>query len=119
MSATVPALTDTDAATAELVPGAVKPNPTWGEPTESALVLHANGVFETGIWECTPGSWPSARDGYEEVCTYLSGAGVVTDADGTEHVIAPGVTMVFRDGWRGSWTLTETTRKVYSIYRLG
>jgi uncharacterized cupin superfamily protein len=82
---------------------------------ESILELSDDGRVSTGIWECTPGSFPSARDGYSEVMTFVAGDATITDEDGTEHAIGAGTTIVLDDGWRGSWTIRETVRKVYVI----
>lgn len=47
---------------------------------------------------------------------FLSGAGTITTADGTVHEIRPGVVLVAPDGWRGTWDIRETVRKVYTIW---
>ena len=38
--------------------------------------------MEIGVWECTPGSFPSAKDGISEVMQFVSGeATIVGDRD--------------------------------------
>jgi uncharacterized cupin superfamily protein len=106
-----------DHATAELQELGPKANATAGTPVESILTLHDYGPLHAGIWECTPGVFPSARDGISEVMTFLSGDGTIYDADGTAHPIGPGVTMVLTDGWNGRWEIRQTVRKSFTIVR--
>lgn len=87
-----------------------------GEPIESFHVLHRDGGGRSGIWECSPGRFESARDGDTELMHFIAGAGTITTADGTVHEIRPGVTLVAPDGWRGTWHIRETVRKVYAIW---
>ncbi|MCV7161165.1 DUF861 domain-containing protein [Mycolicibacterium brisbanense] len=79
-------------------------------------MLHRNSVGRSGIWECTPGSFDSARTGDTELMHFIAGAGTITTADGTVHEIRPGVVLVAPDGWRGTWVIRETVRKVYTIW---
>lgn len=87
-----------------------------GAPVESAHVLHRDGNGRSGVWECTPGRFDSARDGDTELMHFVAGAGTITSADGTVHEIRPGVVLVAPDGWRGTWDIRETVRKVYTIW---
>lgn len=90
-----------------------KANPSRGEPVESGHVLFEDALTEVGVWECTPGTFPSRRDGWREAVTILAGSGTLRDADGAEHPIAPGVTLALPEGWVGEWDIVETVRKVY------
>jgi len=110
-----PAVHLESAATAELTVIGPKPGATRGEPVESGLVLFEDAHVEVGVWECTPGCFPSRRDGFREAVVFVAGSGVLRDADGTEHPIAPGITMAIPEGWTGEWDLTETVRKVYVV----
>jgi uncharacterized protein len=87
-----------------------------GEPVESVHVWHDDGSARTGVWECTPGSFESARRGDTEVMHFVAGAGTITSADGTVHDIHPGAVIVAPDGWSGVWDIRETARKVYVIW---
>lgn len=87
-----------------------------GEPVESVHVLHNYASGRSGIWECTPGRFDSARNGDTELMYFLAGAGTITTSDGTVHDIRPGVVLVAPDGWRGTWDIRETVRKVYTIW---
>ena len=93
------------------------PNTTEGDPVELCLVLHSDDAMETGIWESTPGSFKGGCDGYHEVFQVVTGDATLTEPDGTEHQLAPGVAMVCPDGWQGDWTVRETLRKTYVIVK--
>lgn len=87
-----------------------------GTPVESVHVLHRDAGGRSGVWECTPGRFDSARDGDTELMHFVAGRGTITSADGTVHEIRPGVVLVAPDGWRGTWDIRETVRKVYTIW---
>ncbi|MCS5724530.1 cupin domain-containing protein [Herbiconiux sp. CPCC 203407] len=87
-----------------------------GAPTESVLVLHSDAGGRSGVWECTPGRFASSRDGDSELMHFVAGRGTITSADGTVHDIRPGVVLVAPDGWRGTWNIRETVRKIYTIW---
>ena len=111
----VPALHLSDVATLTLDPIGPRAGATRGEPVESGVVLFEDAHLEAGLWECTPGCFPSRRDGYREAVTILAGRGVLRDADGTEHPVEPGVALALPEGWVGEWDITETVRKFYVV----
>jgi uncharacterized protein len=57
-----------------------KAGATDGDPIESILELSDDGKISTGIWSCTPGAFPSAREGYLEVMTFVAGDATRTAA---------------------------------------
>jgi len=73
-----------------------------------------NGI-DVGIWECTPGGWPIEDRPNTEVCSIVSGSGVITDADGTKRQLEAGTVLTLPKGWSGRWDITSTLRKVYVI----
>lgn len=87
-----------------------------GEPVESARVLHRDQAGRSGVWECTPGRFDSARNGDTELMHFIAGEGTITTTDGQAHEIRPGVVLVAPDGWRGTWDIRRTVRKVYTIW---
>lgn len=105
----------TDAQSAILTVIGPKAGAIAGDPIESVLELHDDGVTSAGIWACTPGSWPSSKDGVGELMHFVAGHGWITDADGTRHEIVPGAVRYFPDGWSGRWDVDEAVRKVYVI----
>ena len=86
-----------------------------GSPQVSALEIFRDDSIQVGVWECTSGGWPIVDCPDTEIATIVSGAGVVTDADGTDHVLVPGSVITLPKGWSGHWDLTETLRKVYVL----
>ncbi len=91
-----------------------KPDPTDGHPHERGLMIHQDAVSQVGVWECTPGSWMSAKEGVGELMHFVSGHGWITDVDGRWE-IKPGAVRWFPDGWRGEWNIDQTARKVFAI----
>jgi len=111
-------ITAPDVVAAELEPlGAWPPGipPISGEPQAFALELSNDGHVQTGIWECTPGSFPSKRDGCCELMHFVAGDATITDADGTVREVRPGAVIFVPDGWQGTWDIRETVRKTYTI----
>ena len=105
-----------DATSMKLVPSAPPARILSGEPRCSEFVIVDTGSLEIGIWEVTPGEFLSVKNGIGEVVHFISGAGSIEHPDGTVSPIAPGVVVEFLPGWEGTWRVTETTRKFYSIY---
>ena len=93
--------------------------PLTGAITTRARVLgeDLDGRIKTGTWECEVGRsrWEFTDRG--EFIHVLSGSMVCTE-DGHEPVeLTAGSTAVFPLGWRGEWDVTQTLRKVFTIYR--
>ncbi|HEY3612297.1 MAG TPA: cupin domain-containing protein [Gaiellales bacterium] len=102
--------------------GAPAPWPPGADPPSGAsaasLELSDDGTVRTGIWECTPGSFASARDGYCELMHFAAGdATIVDERDGTRHAIGPGSILFVPDGWRGRWEIRATVRKSYAMFQ--
>ncbi|MGW4823288.1 cupin domain-containing protein [Streptomyces sp. NPDC004227] len=105
-----------DAASAELPPATPKPTSTTGQQ-ETTLTLwqSPDGLVEVGVWECDPGHFTATRDGYDEVCQVLTGSATVRTEDGEDVELRPGATLAMPAGWRGTWQVHETLRKVYVV----
>jgi uncharacterized cupin superfamily protein len=101
-----------DAATVELAEPQPKPTSRSGQ-MESAFDVWADGVTDTGVWECGPGEFTADRSTATEVCHIISGSGTVIGDDGTCAHIGPGSLLVLPRGWRGTWLVKETIRKTY------
>ncbi|MBN3454891.1 DUF861 domain-containing protein [Mycobacterium sp. DSM 3803] len=115
--AEIPAIVyNADPETIELTVRGPRTSALAGAPVESVHVLHSDAGGRSGIWECTPGRFDSARNGDTELMHFVAGSGTITTADGTVHEIRPGVVLVAPDGWRGTWDIRETVRKVYTIW---
>ena len=85
-----------------------------GDPIFTTWNLEDRDGLYCGIWESTPGTWAISYDEWE-YCTILSGKSVITDAEGTAHVVGAGDSFVLRPGFTGTWQVVETTRKDYVV----
>jgi uncharacterized cupin superfamily protein len=90
---------------------------TDGDPRASDLELYRDDIVECGAWEATPGSFLGENADFGEYMYVLRGEGTVTSADGEILELRAGVSFVARPGWRGSWRVRETIRKIYVIWR--
>jgi uncharacterized cupin superfamily protein len=105
-----------DALAVELPAFTPRPSVIAGTPTESAQVLYQDEHLEVGIWECTPGTFPGARVGYNELMVFVQGSGTITPDGGDPVEIGPGTVYPTLDGWSSTWEVRETVRKVYVIW---
>ncbi|WP_406415758.1 cupin domain-containing protein [Streptomyces sp. NBC_00873] len=105
-----------DAVTTDLPTACPKPTSTTGQQeTSHTLWTSPDGLVEVGVWECDPGHFTATREGYDEICQVLSGTATV-DTEGGESVeLRPGATLAMPAGWRGTWQVHETIRKVYVV----
>ena len=87
-----------------------EPMHTWG-----TTLWTGEGGQEAGAWECTagPSRWSLENN---EFVYILSGRMTVTPDGGEPAEIKAGDIAVFPNGWRGTWDIHETVRKVYSIF---
>jgi uncharacterized protein len=69
----------------------------------------------TGIWQCTagPSYWVQEEN---EFIYILSGSLTVTPDGGKPATFGAGDCAMFPRGWRGTWDLHETVRKVYVLF---
>ena len=79
------------------------------------LEMWVDGDKSAGIWQCTPGPsyWVQEEN---EVIYLLSGRMTVTQDGGEPADVGTGDIAVFPTGWKGTWDIHETVRKVYSIF---
>jgi uncharacterized protein len=71
----------------------------------------------SGTWECEPGAsrWEFLARG--EIIYVLSGA-MTVQRDGEDAInLTAGSSAIFELGWCGTWTVTETLRKVFVVYK--
>ena len=127
LSTTSPENVSTAIPSAVLVSGAAgirlgerRPKPTTMTPgqTEADVTSWAADGLETGVWEAGPGEFTATRVGYHEVCQILSGRATITEENGTVLELAAGDLFVTPAGWRGTWLVHETLRKVFVIQTL-
>ena len=87
-----------------------------GDPMAThGLEMWADGDKSAGIWQCTPGPsyWVQEEN---EVIYVLAGRMTVTPDGGEPTKVKAGDIAVFPVGWKGTWEIHETVRKVYSIF---
>ena len=75
-----------------------------------------DGRTSTGTWQCAPGKsrWDFKTNG--EFIHVLSGEMIVVEEGQAAITLRAGDTAVFPKGWRGTWQVTKTLRKVYTIF---
>lgn len=94
-----------------------KPTSIAGNQMEAAVTLWTSpdGLAEAGVWECTAGRFTANRESNSEICHIISGRVTLHDQDGRSRDVGPGEMLALPIGWKGEWTLHETTRKLYFI----
>jgi uncharacterized protein len=89
------------------------PQPTLG--TREAHVA-PDGAVETGTWEATPGTFSRAIVD-AEFCHFVRGRATFVGEDGRRYEFKAGDAAYFPPHTRGTWTVKETLRKTYCIWR--
>jgi uncharacterized protein len=100
----------------------------WGpleEATSEEVPMQTHGLEmwtgpegsgqSTGIWQCTagPSYWVQEEN---EFIYIISGSLTVTPDGGKPATFGAGDCAMFPRGWRGTWDLHETVRKVYVLF---
>ena len=98
-----------------------KPTSIDCEQWEAAVELwrSQDGLMKIGVWECTPGRFSADRTAASETCHLIAGRITLHGADGQSRDLAAGDMLVLPRGWRGEWTIHETTRKLYVLHADG
>ena len=117
MSAMTPAVFSQELNELQLQRTGPRANATAGEPVESEVELFNDGRVELGVWECTPGEFPSVKEGITEQMFFLAGDATMVGDDGTTYQIRRGSLIVTPDGWSGRWIIRQTVRKIYTIWQ--
>jgi uncharacterized cupin superfamily protein len=93
-----------------------QPDAIEGESKSSGLLLHKapDGQAESGLWQCTPGSWRLSIPG-DELCYFLSGHATYTEHNGETIDVTPGTVVHFPSGWTGRCDVHETMRNTYIL----
>jgi uncharacterized cupin superfamily protein len=85
---------------------------TEGQWEKSALLSLA-GENAIGVWSCSPGRFPSSREGRDELAFILSGRAVILSDAGDSMEVGQGDALLLPDGWSGFWDISETVTKLY------
>lgn len=83
--------------------------------TEATKEVWSNDRLNTGVWECTPGTFTAERNGFSEICYIISGRVTLETEGGDSKEYGPGDILINPSGWRGTWIIHETLRKHYTI----
>lgn len=88
-----------------------------GNPLQSVWNHYTDptGKYFAGFWESEAGKW-SIDYTEEETCYLLSGVSIVTDDTGVATTLRAGDSFVIPKGFKGTWEVVETSRKLYAIY---
>ena len=91
--------------------------PLTGEILTRAAVFLDNETVTAGTWECEPGAsrWEFTTRG--EVIYVIKGSMTVHEDGGEAVKLTVGSSCIFPIGWKGVWTVHETLRKVFVVYR--
>ena len=81
---------------------------TWNLETQKDDTLFS------GVWESTPGQWRIEYDEWE-FCSIIAGESIIAGDDGSLLHVRAGDSFVIRPGFKGSWNVLETTRKLYVV----
>ncbi len=87
-------------------------------PTLGSLEAWAapDGTVETGTWEASPGTFARAIVD-AEFCHFIHGHASFVTADGRRFEFRSGDAAYFPPRTQGTWTIHETLRKTYCIWR--
>jgi len=75
-----------------------------------------DGAVETGTWEATPGTFARAIVD-AEFCHFVHGHATFVTEDGRRFEFKGGDAAYFPPRTHGTWTIHETLRKTYCIWR--
>jgi uncharacterized protein len=89
------------------------PRPTLGSVETWAA---PDGAVETGTWEATPGTFARAIVD-AEFCHFVRGHATFVTEDGRRFEFKAGDAAYFPPRTLGLWTIHETLRKTYCIWR--
>ena len=79
---------------------------------DNALTINASSV-DLGFWECSPGSFKTARQGVNEVILVLEGKGTLVSDAGERVDHKAGDMVLIPNGWSGVWEIHEHFKKQY------
>lgn len=91
--------------------------PLTGQILTRAQVFLDNETVTSGTWECESGAsrWEFTTRG--EVIYVIKGSMTVHEDGGEPVTLTVGSSCIFPIGWKGVWTVHETLRKVFVVYR--
>ncbi|MHC6591322.1 cupin domain-containing protein [Arthrobacter sp. C152] len=82
------------------------------DATDSTYGAKASRV-DLGFWQCSPGSFQTARNGVNEVILVLEGRATLVSDAGERVDHQAGDMVLIPDGWSGVWEIHEHFKKQY------
>lgn len=73
------------------------------------------GQMSAGVWEGEPGQWTVSYTEHE-YCEIVQGVSVLRDETGGAKTLRAGDRFVIPAGFKGTWEVLESCRKVYVIF---
>jgi len=83
------------------------------DETTQSFYEAQDGSVATGIWECPPCKVDIDHYPVNEMMTIISGALIITNAEGVEERFGPGEVVFVPKGSKLTWHITERLRKYY------
>ena len=83
------------------------------DETTQSFYEAEDGSVATGIWECPPCKVDIDNYPVNEMMTIISGALIMTNAEGVEETFGPGEVVFVRKGSKLTWQITKRLRKYY------
>jgi uncharacterized cupin superfamily protein len=95
-----------------LIPKACFTTNETDETTQSFFEAE-DGSAASGVWECPPCKIDIDNYPVNEMMTIISGALIMTNAEGIEETFGPGEVLFVPKGSKLTWHITERLRKYY------
>ena len=87
----------------------------FAAPTERGAVLVEEGPTTAGIWEATPYAERFNDFGATEMAVILTGRVRITPEGEAPQTFGPGDIYLMKRGFKGTFEVLETLRKVYMV----
>ena len=83
------------------------------EETTCRFYEAEGGSVASGVWECAPCKMDIESYPVNEMMTIISGALIITNAEGVEELFGPGEVVFVAKGSKMNWHITERLAKYY------
>lgn len=100
----------------QLTDWGVQENPLSGNSHSSGILLYKgkDNKPESGLWQCTPGTW-TLEIPRDEFCHFTKGTATYTHDNGEIIKVRSGTCVHFKAGWKGTCEVHETIQNVYML----
>ena len=101
----------------EKTPSRLLPRPCFttedSDETTQSFYEAEDGSVATGLWECPPCKVDIDNYPVNEMMTIISGALIMTNAEGVEETFGPGEVVFVPKGSKLTWQITDRLKKYY------